>query len=322
MITAYDAHRHSLVKKDGLDACQSAVWIDLLNPTKEEELEVERRLGIDIPTREEMHEIEISSRLYMEHGVHFVTTTVIYQVDKPDPQLTTITFALTEKHLVTVRYAEPKAFPLFLARANQGDLVCNTPSTIMVGLLETIIDREADLIERLQGETERIAQLVFNNKGGARTRDLRYDAMLKQIGRSGEIASRARESLLSMERVLTYITQVANTRQEPDELKRRIKTEARDVAALRDHLMYLNSRLNFMLDATLGMVTIEQNQIIKLFSVAAVMLMPPTLVASIYGMNFKHMPELEWTWGYPGALCLMAIAAIVPYIYVRAKGWL
>lgn len=257
MITAYDAHGHSLVKKDGIDACAGAVWIDLLNPTKEEELEVERRLGIAIPTREEMHEIEISSRLYVEHGVHFLTSTVIYQVEKPDPQLTTITFALSDKHLVTVRYAEPKAFPLFLARANQGDLICNTPGSILVGLLESIIDREADLIERLQGETERIAQLVFNNKGGSRTRDLRYDAMLKQIGRSGEIASRARESLLSMERVLTYLAQVANTRQEPDELKLRIKTEVRDVAALRDHLMYLNSRLSFMLDATLGMVTIE-----------------------------------------------------------------
>ncbi|HZA01682.1 MAG TPA: magnesium transporter CorA family protein [Hyphomicrobiaceae bacterium] len=322
MLTIYDTRGQGLVKREDTATCEQAVWLDLLNPGKEEERLVEQRLGLLVPTREEMAEIEVSSRLYQESGAHFMTATVLHQTDTPDPQVTTITFILTDTRLLTVRYAEPKAFSLFLGRAAKGDTACDTATGVLLGLLEAIIDREADLIERLQVETEKIAHTIFDIKGGVATRAQRFDVLLKQIGKEGVITSKARESLLSLGRLLTYLAQVALLRKESDTVRERIRTGGQDVQSLADHVTYLNARITFMLDALLGMVSIEQNEIIKVFSVVAVMLMPPTLVASIYGMNFKHMPELEWAAGYPLALVLMVLSALLPFLYFRRKGWL
>ena len=322
MLKVYDSQGQGLVKREDADPCGSAVWIDLLNPTKEEEKYVEQELGIQIPTREEMAEIETSSRLYQESGAHFMTATVIFQMDSPEPQTTPITFILTDSRLITVRYAEPKAFLLFMGRAAKGDTDCNTPLSIMLGILEAIIDREADLIERLQGETDRIAQTVFGVTGGSGTHTRRFDVILKNIGREGEITSKARDSLLSLGRLLTYLGHVANLRKDSKGIRERIKTEVRDVQSLADHVNYMNGRITFLLDASLGLVTIDQNQIIKLFSVVAVVLLPPTLVASIYGMNFHNMPELDWYYGYPLALIIMLLSALLPFLYFRRKGWL
>jgi magnesium transporter len=327
LLTIYALEKGTLVSKtapeeaDG-DAVANAVWIDLLNPATEEERRIETLTGIEVPTREEMAEIEVSSRLYTEFGAHFMTANVIFAVDSPEPRNTAITFILASRQLITVRYAEPRAFPLFLSRANKGDSPCESPVSIMIGLIEAIIDREADLIERLQHETDKLAQNVFDMKIGTRSRTARYDINLKQIGRLGDITAKTRDSLLSLGRVITYLSQVALQRQNDETTRQRLITEDKDVHSLTDHVQYLNARINFMLDATLGMVTIEQNQIIKLFSVAAVMLMPPTLIASIYGMNFKHMPELGWVLGYPFALALMVLSALAFYLYFRRRGWL
>jgi magnesium transporter len=322
MLSLYDAKGQGLVRREGDQGIRDALWIDLLNPSKEEEHLVEQQVGLLLPTREEMAEIETSSRLYQESGAHFMTATILYQTETPNPQTTPITFILADSRLVTVRYAEPKAFQLFLGRAAKGDTDCDTPLSIMLGILEAIIDRESDLIERLQAETDRIAQTIFDIRGGSATRTRRFDVILKKIGREGEVASKTRESLLSLWRLLTYLGQVAHNRKDAKTIRERIKMETRDVQSLADHLTYLNARINFLLDASLGLVSIEQNQIIKLFSVAAVALLPPTLVASIYGMNFRHMPELEWTWGYPFALLIMLLSALVPFLYFRRKGWL
>jgi magnesium transporter len=322
MLSIYDAQGLGLVRRDGPLSIDGAVWIDLLNPTKEEEREIEAKLGLLIPTREEMSEIETSSRLYQESGAYFMTATVIYQVEMPNPQSTPITFILTDSRLITVRYAEPKAFQLFMGRAAKGDTGCDTPVLIMLGILEAIIDRASDLIERLQAETDRVAQTIFDMKGGSGMRTKRFDVILKKIGREGEVASKSRESLLSLWRLLTYLGQVAHDRKDAKGVRERIKTETRDVQSLADHLNYLNARVTFLLDASLGLVSIEQNQIIKLFSVAAVALLPPTLIASVYGMNFHHMPELDWPWGYPFALVVMLLSAVLPFLYFRRKGWL
>ena len=322
MLTIYDALGQGLMKREGDPNWTDAVWIDLLNPTREEELIVEQQLGLSVPTREEVSEIEVSSRLYQEGGAYFMTATILFQIETPDPKATTITFILTDSKLVTVRYADPRAFTLYMNRAEKGDASCNSAMDIMLGLLEAIIDRESDLIERLQAETERLAQSIFDTKGGAGAQTRRFDVILKQIGKGGEMTSKARESLLSLGRLLTYLSHVSLMRKDGKRVRERIKTETRDVQSLADHVNYLNSRVTFMLDASLGLVSIEQNQIIKLFSVVAVVLLPPTLVASIYGMNFKHMPELEWTFGYPLALLLMVMSAVLPFLYFRRKGWL
>lgn len=322
MLNIYDASGSLLSHHDDNTACSRAIWFDLLSPSKDEDAYVETALAIAIPTREEMKEIEASSRLYQENGAHYMTVTIVYRVDTPDPHSTEMTFILTEHKLVTVRYAEPRAIQVFVNHAQKGDLVCATPLEVMIGLIEAIIEREADLIERLQIQSDRIAHSIFDIKGGSATRGRRYDVVLKDIGKMGETNSRVRESLISISRLLTYLGNTAQARAASVELRERIKTEAQDVQSLADHVSFVASRLTFMLDASLGMVNIEQNQIIKLFSVVAVMLMPPTLVASIYGMNFKHMPELAWGWGYPMAIGVMFLSALLPYLFFRHKGWL
>jgi magnesium transporter len=324
MLTIYDTTLGTtLTKREGqLPITETSIWLDLLNPTPEEDAYVEACLGISVPTRAEMREIEASNRLYTESGAHYMTTFVVYDIEALSPKTTAMTFILAGQRLVTVRYAEPKAFPIFLTRVEKGDAPCNSAPSLLIGLIESIIHREADLIERIQDEVDKTAPLIFEGKGGQSTRAKRLETTLKMVGREGDITARAQESALSLERTLSFLSNAAKERGDDDRIQGRISTAHRDVHSLMEHMRFLSTRVDFLLNATLGMISTEQNKIIKLFSVAAVMLMPPTLVASIYGMNFKKMPELEWVYGYPSALGLMIISAVVPYLFFRRKGWL
>jgi magnesium transporter len=323
MLTIYENRAGALQRQKGKPRfTEDASWIDLINPTREEEKKVERALKFDVPTREEQQEIEASSRLYQENGAYFMTATLLYQSNEGDPKTTPVTFILAGQRLVTVRYAEPRAFSIYVARCNRADTDLKTGSAVLIGLLETIIDRLADFIERLQAEVEGLSHSIFEIKGGAASRQRRFDVMLRAIGREGEITSKARESAHSFGRLLTFLIHAANERKEVKPLQARIRTAARDVASLTDHATFLSGKIVFLLDATLGMINIQQNDIIKIFSVAAVVFLPPTLIASLYGMNFKHMPELDWWFGYPLAIALMIVAAIVPYMYFKRRGWL
>jgi magnesium transporter len=321
MLTVYEAADGVLIKRDG-PVSSRAVWIDLLNPTKDEDLAVEKGLSISVPTREEMSEIEASSRLYQEGRAQYMTAVVLHQPDLPfePPVGTPITFILAGNHLVTVRYAEPRAFSIFVNRAQKKDAACMSGVAVLVGLLEAIIDREADRVERIQIEVDKLSHEIFAGKDGERT--LRFDAAIRMIGREGELTSRSRESMLTLDRLTTYLGHVMGERGDEKLLRGRVKTASRDVRSLADHIGYLSAKITFLLDATLGMINNEQNTIINIFSVLAVALMPPTLVGTIYGMNFKHIPELEWIWGYPFALGMMVISAILPWIYFKRKGWL
>lgn len=301
---------------------EETVWIDLLNPKEAEVTKVERALKLDVPTREEQREIEASSRLYQENGAHFMTATVLYQADMPEPVATPITFILAGNRLITLRYAEPRAFAIFAARCARPETNLTSGMTVLIGLIEAIVDRMADAIERIQGKVDALSHSIFEMKGGAATRQQRFDVSLKSIGREGEITSRARDSAHSLGRLLTFLAHAANERKEDKLVKARIRTAARDVASLADHVSFLSNKIVFLLDATLGMINIEQNNIIKIFSIAAVVFLPPTLVASAYGMNFEFMPELKWGFGYPLAILLMVVSAVVPYVFFKWKGWL
>jgi magnesium transporter len=344
MLTAYDAVDGKLIKRSPTQGLGShPVWIDLLNPTKDEDLLVEQTLAVTIPTREEMQEIEASSRIYQEGGAHFMTTLVLHQKDQPAPLptapasrfaratapvlppipvTTPVTFVLGKDCLVTVRYEEPRAFPIFLARNQKGDQPVAAGCGVLVGLIEAIIDREADRVERVQAEVDKLGHMIFDVHGGQKTQTNSFDLALKQIGREGELTSRSRECLQSLERVLTYLAFAMGERSDDKSLRARVKTASRDVDGLNDQVSYLSGKVSFLLDATLGMIGLQQNGIIKFFTVVSVALMPPTLIASIYGMNFKHMPELEWATGYPLAIGLMVISAVVPFIYFKKRGWL
>jgi magnesium transporter len=325
MITVYEAVGEVLTKRDGPAVITpSAVWIDLLNPSREEDQLVEQALAISVPTHEEMSEIEASSRLYPEGPGHYMTAIVLHQADLPfePPIAKPVTFILVGNRLVTVRYTEPRAFAMFLGRAQKKDAPCMTGAAVLVGLLEAIIDREADRVERVQGEVDKLSQTIFSSRRIERTRRRRFDVTIQMIGHEGELTSRSRECLLTLDRLLTYLAHAMSERGDEKALRARVKTASRDVQSLADHVGYLAAKITFLLEATLGMINNEQNTIIKIFSVLAVALMPPTLVGTVYGMNFKHIPELEWLWGYPFALGLMMVSAVVPWLFFKHKGWL
>lgn len=321
MITVYDAVGGKLIERPAREDFASSVWIDLLNPGEDEDKAIEQALGIEVPTRSEMREIEASNRFYTENGAYYMTSIILHHNAQDMPLTSVITFILSGSHLVTVRYAEPKAFPVYVARAAKGDVDCVTGAGVMIGLLQMLIEREADLIERVQDEVERIAPLVFGQKG-QNARNRRLDVLLRTVGKEGDIVARAQESAMSLHRLSLYFANAARERKDDPRVLGRIEAANNDILSLMESMRFLSARAAFLLDATLGMISTEQNQIIKLFSVMAVMLMPPTLVASIYGMNFKTMPELDFTFGYPMALVLMFISGLVPFLYFKKKGWL
>ncbi len=328
MLHIYTAQASRLVPLEALPPADSSVflvWIDLLNPTLDETQEVGRRLGISIPTREEMEEIELSSRLYDEDGAQFMTLTALANLDGDEPIKTPVTFILKRGTLVTVRHAEPKPFLAYRTRAQRAHgSPCEAGELVMIGLIEALIDRMADTLERLGNEVDQISRDVFRNKASTvtkKTRDLQ--SVIEQIGRKGDLLTMVRESLVSVTRVVTYHIALDTTdRKVTKESRQHIKLIQRDASSLGDHATFLSNKINFLLDATLGLINLEQNQIIKIFSVAAVVFLPPTLVASIYGMNFEYMPELKWLAGYPWALGLMVLSAILPFLYFKRRGWL
>jgi magnesium transporter len=300
-----------------------AVWYSLTDPTRDEDKFVEACLGIDIPTRREMQDIEPSARLYNEEGAEFMTITALVDTDTDQPAKTPITFVLRNNQLVTVRYADPKPFRLF-ERLVSRPTGYQTGERVMVGLLESFIDRLAQLLETTGDEIDQISREVFGNKSSKPTRKTRdLQGLIERIGKKGDTLTLARESLVSITRLVTFHqTSETGLPKEVKELRQGMKNLQRDAAALSDHAAFLSDKITFLLDATLGLINLEQNQIIKIFSVAAVVFLPPTLVASIYGMNFHFMPELSWPFGYPFALGLMILSALLPYLFFKRSGWL
>ena len=307
-----------------LDALpENAVWIDLVKPTAAEDKAVERLAGIAVPTREDMQEIEISSRLYVENGARYMTSTLMCAADTENPRTTAVTFILASHRLVTVRYDEPRPFVLVENKLARGCPAGITGEMVLMELLDAVIDRNADILERAGGEMDTISHQIFEPEGAARTGHAkRYSDILIAIGRKGDLTSKVRESLVSIGRVVTFVAASIDGVRWSKDMREQLKTMQRDVVSLTDHASYLSNKITFILDAMLGVVNLEQNNIIKLFSVMAVVLMPPTLIASIYGMNFKVMPELEWEHGYPLAVLMMVLVAVAPYMYFRWKKWL
>jgi magnesium transporter len=301
------------------------VWVDLAQPTAVEEAEVERLLGVDIPTREEMSEIEISSRLYHEDDAIVMTATLPAQVDGDKPVFAPVSFVLTPERLITVRYHEPRAFQTFPVRAAKTAMGCANGEGVLLALLEVTVDRLADILERAVRDIDGISHDIFRPTGhperSVRSRNLQ--AVLESIGAVGDLTSGIRDCLVTLERLVSFFGFGLGKRGKvPKESRERIRTLSRDIHSLTDHAGFLSQKITFLLDATLGMINIEQNAIIKIFSVAAVVFLPPTLIASIYGMNFEHMPELSWPFGYPLAIGLMVASAILPYQLFKRRGWL
>ena len=343
MITFYSPGA-PLVELAAVESCpeltRTAVWIDLLEPTPEEEQSLEAALGIGIPTREEMQAIELSRRLYEENGVLFMTGTVLTNADTSTPSSSAITFILSNDKLVTLRYADPVPFNAFRIRREANLQRYQTAGQFLGGLVDAVIERIADILEEVGSDLDRISLRVFevdqvetaiplhtritrSPHGRARkARQRNFVEILRHIGGVSDLVSRARESLVSFTRLVSFFREIRKENGGTRESQAHLKTIIGDLGALSDHASFLSSKVGFLLDATLGMINNEQNAIIKILSVAALVFLPPTLIAGIYGMNFDFMPELKWTYGYPFAFFLMFIAAVLPYLFFRRKGWL
>ncbi len=309
----------------GESIAAGATWIDLEEPTREEEALVERVLGLNVPTREEMKEIEPSSRLFERGEAIYLTLSTLYGIDEGHPAVEPIAFVLVGNRLVTVRYASPKPFRVFTDHVRREPELARDALTVLVRLLDTIIDRMADELEDSGTEIERISSHIFHREAGQKRRipAARLEALLTRIGRAQSLLARIRETAVSSSRVVGFLAASSRMRAEESVHERdHVISLAGDVGSLIDHSGFLASNLTFLLDASLGLISIEQNAAIKVFSVAALIFLPPTLVAGVYGMNFEHMPELRWLAGYPWALGVMLLSAVLPYWIFKRNGWI
>ncbi len=309
----------------GVAPCEDnaqAVWFDLYNPTPEEDREIELALGISVPTREDMDEIQISNRLYHEDGVTYATASIVVGTTAGTPVLEPLTLILFSGRLVTVRYTEPKPIAQFLERASKpGNGMLGT-TAILTEMMEGLVNRASDNLGDAIADLDRMARDVFDprQKVGAIS-PLRMKVMLKRLGQIGDLLSKLRDSLVSLRRLFNFLA-ADYTMPEMAMVRIQLQTLALDAEALIDHATFASQRINLLVDAALGLIGVEQNAIIKIFSVASVVFLPPTLIASIYGMNFDVMPELHWTFGYPMALGAMVASAVLPYLFFKYKGWL
>ncbi|MEQ1864086.1 MAG: magnesium transporter CorA family protein [Micropepsaceae bacterium] len=305
---------------DPITVPPESLWVDLFDPTPQERDAVKAMFGFEPPTRDDMDEIEISSRLYQEDGAIFMTSLVLSRTDTDEPECLGVSFILMGERLLTVRFSEPQPINTFANRAERQANAWPRGDIILAGLLEAIIDRTADVLEKVGGEVDALSKQIFGKNGDSQIgRD--YQKMLVRLGSRNDLTSKARESLISMGRMLAFLSQVIDLKATKD-MKGHIKVMTRDVQSLADHTTYLANKITFLLDAVLGVVNIEQSRIIRILSVATTVFLPPTLFASIWGMNFRHMPELEWQYGYAWALVGIVISAIVPYLFFRWRKWL
>ena len=323
MLSVYvprDGMLERVTVEPGAQPPEHAVWIDLITPTVQEDKLVEQFLGIAVPTREEMQEIEVSSRLYVENGARYMTATLMCQSETATPKTTAVTFILSNHRLATVRYDDPRPFAIVEHKLGRACSPKIAGDGVLMDLLDAVIDRSADILERIGAEIDQISHTIFEPEQDAGPPS--YNDVLKALGRKGDLLSKVRESLVSIGRVLLFLANEAETMKWAKDMRTQVQSMRRDVVSLTDHASYIGNKVTFLLDAMLGVVNIQQNAIIKIFSVAAVVLMPPTLVASIYGMNFKHMPELDFEFGYPLAIGVMILAAVLPYMWFKWKKWL
>jgi magnesium transporter len=323
MLTAFVPAGSGLVRAADVSAAQfpdNAIWLDLLEPNLEEEKAVEVRLNIDIPTREEMREIEASNRLYEEDGVLYMTATIVTKLDTDLPENSQVTFILAGQRLVTNRYVDPLPFRRFMSYAERHLATCGTGAAVLAGLLESIVNRVADVIERVGSDLDAISAEVFSarRRSGAH-RDFRK--VLERVGQSGELISKTRESLVSLARVLVFLQQAPDKAIAQD-ARTRFRTLGRDVLAMSDHASFLGTKGSFILDATLGMISIDQNNILKIFSVVTVFLLPPSVIGAVFGMNFSAMPWIHEAWGFWVSMALMLLSSIVPFLIFKRRGWL
>jgi magnesium transporter len=325
VITAYCSNCKSIELGDLSQAPalpNDVVWIDMIEPTHEEEMYVEKALSIEVPTRDDLKDIEPSARLYVEGDAVYMTASLVWKVETGAPTLADVAFILAGKRLVTIRYAQPKSFALFIAALHRVPEQWRSGAALLAKLFETIVDRTAEILEISVARIDILSMHVFGERAKQVRKPSNYlEEKLRDIAGHHRLVSKVRDSLASLSRLMTFFYNIPGVQQDRD-TKELCRTVSRDIQSLSEHSSFIAGNITFLLDASLGLINIEQNSIIKIFSIASVVFLPPTLVASIYGMNFELMPELHWVQGYPYSLGLMLVSAIIPFFFFRWKGWL
>lgn len=302
-----------------------AQWIDLFEPTEEEKARVEAATGFSISTEDELSEIETSSRLYYDGSAIYLSMPLVSKMEGMPADVRPIGFILSRERLVTIRFNRSRAFHNFLDTQHRKPMQSHEPIDIFLSLLEAISDRLSDLLENMRDELDSVSKQIFlearQGAGHGRKLDNELQSVLKRLGRTADLMSSIRDSLLGVGRILPYVAQIAAPWIDR-EGRDRIKSLRQDILSLTDYDGHLNGKLQFLLDATLGLINNAQNNIIKVLTVVSVVGVPPTLIASIYGMNFKDIPELNWAWGYPYGLTMILLSAVLPLIWFKLRGWL
>jgi magnesium transporter len=299
-----------------------ATWIDLEEPTHEEEKLVEKLIGHNVPTEQELAEIEPSSRLFERDGALYMTLSALRGVNEGRPTSTPIGFVLAGNRLVTVRYASPRPVVVFGDHVRREPELARDALTVLVRLLDAFIERLADELESVGAEIERISNHIFGREVDERRIPAqRLTALLTRIGRGQSLLAKIRETAVSTGRLLSFLG-ASDPIRSNETARGHISSLMTDVSSLVDHSGFLGDNLIFLLDAALGLISVEQNAAMKLFSWAALIFLPPTLIAGIYGMNFEHMPELDWLYGYPMALALIVAAAVLPILILKWRRWI
>ncbi|WP_044872942.1 magnesium transporter CorA family protein [Pseudomonas sp. LFM046] len=314
---------HATAGQPGMAIPPGTLWIDLMDPEPEEAAFIGQALGVEIPGREAIVEIEETSRLYQHTGTLYMNATLVSGLRAKRPVSSDVMFVVAPDHLVTVRYANLSFYEYLQDKFLREPETHASSEQIFLSLCGSVVDHIADLLELMQRELDEMSGEVFSDERGAAPQRNRTDLqqVVKRLGRHNSGLVKLRESLISMARVLDYSMQWASLWLSESGLDRSRSIE-RDIRSLVDYVAKMFDEIAFLLSATLGLIDIEQNGIIKVFSIAAVLFLPLTLVGTVYGMNFRAMPELDWAFGYPVALGLMVVSAILPFAWFKWKGWL
>jgi magnesium transporter len=298
-------------------------WIDLLQPTDDERNRVATEYGVRIPTREQLEEIESSSRLRAEGQVLTLSMPLVVPEEQPDAMPAPLGFILSPVLLVTARYTPVFGFGEVAARIEKGDAPKNSLATF-VTLIEAMVDHRADQLEVLSATVNSISKRVFAQQYASPRRPARDNRalreMLNRVGRAGDKLSEIRESLLGLQRIVGFTGETAHEWLGA-EIRARLHTARQDLASLADFEIHTWSKIQFLLDAILGLISTRQNEIFKVLTIVSVVGIPPTLIASMYGMNFHNMPELSWRYGYEWGLALIVLSAILPILWFKWRGW-
>lgn len=324
MLTAYRLSDHGLeriaIGESGAIP-EGAIWVDLSTPTRSEELAAEAFLGADLPTREESEEIEFSSRFYLEHGAVFMTATLLTGVEKGEPVNSPMTIAVGGNRVVTLRYEDFRAVRQFVSVAGKPGSRCDGVESVFNLMIEAIVDRAADVIEQIAASVEQLNKEIFS-RNRTRKRERPLEEVIDDIGFQDDLAAKIRVSLHSLERLVRFAALALPASFDKGSNRGRLKLAGRDIQSLEAHITFLSSKIAFLLDATLGLISVEQNEVIRVLTIVATFFFPPTLIGTIYGMNFANMPELQWAWSYPLSILTMIVSALLPYLYFKRKGWL